>query len=62
MQRVGIASGLSQPSNDRDNDRTGLGLRHYGESGLSGTIEWNTVLRRDHYDEDNINLLIGADF
>ncbi|MEM7254537.1 MAG: autotransporter outer membrane beta-barrel domain-containing protein, partial [Pseudomonadota bacterium] len=40
----------------------GFGLRFFGGNGISGTLEYNTVIGRDDYDEDSINFLFRAEF
>ncbi|MCH9675056.1 MAG: autotransporter domain-containing protein [Gammaproteobacteria bacterium] len=40
----------------------GMGVRFFSEGGLSGSVEYSTILGRDNYDEDSINLLLRADF
>lgn len=58
---VTVAPGLAQPSDDRDDFQLGLGLRFYGNKGLSSNFEWTTVEGRDNYDNDIYSLTVRMD-
>ncbi|MCS3904021.1 outer membrane autotransporter protein [Methylohalomonas lacus] len=44
-------------TDDDDEFRLATGLRFFANNGVSGVIEYNTILGRDHYDSHGINLI-----
>ena len=48
--------------NDKNAFRVGGGLRYFGDSGVSGSVEYNTVVGRNKADEDTLSLLIRGEF
>ena len=49
---LNFAPGVLRPSGDDDDIQLGFGLRYFGDNGLSGSLEYSTLLNRDNYDED----------
>ena len=52
LTKVGVIGG-PQPSFDDDDVLFGVGLRYFGERGLSGNFEYNTRLGREDFEEHN---------
>lgn len=61
MTEIAVTTG-PQPSNDNDNFLFGTGLRYFGNSGLSGNLEWNRRLGREDFREDIFILTLRKDF
>jgi outer membrane autotransporter protein len=57
-----VAAGIPQPANDNDDFLVGAGLRWFGESGVSASFEWNSVLGREDFSDDTFSLLLRGDF
>ncbi|NNM00627.1 MAG: autotransporter outer membrane beta-barrel domain-containing protein [Gammaproteobacteria bacterium] len=57
-----IAGTGPQPSNDRDDLLFSAGIRYFGSNNLSGFFEYNRIISRDNYEEDNFSLLLRYDF
>ncbi len=57
-----VGPGIAQPANDDDDFLVGAGLRWFGDSGLSASFEWNSVLGREDFDDNTYTFLIRADF
>jgi len=51
-----------QPSNDRDDVLMRVGVRYFGDNGITGNLEYSKRFDRDDFDEDRISLTIRADF
>jgi hypothetical protein len=56
-----VTAGIPQPANDNDDVLVGAGLRWFGESGLSASFEWNSVLGRENFSDDTISFLLRGD-
>jgi outer membrane autotransporter protein len=50
-----FAPGVAQPRNDDADLLFAVGLRYYGDDGLSGAIEYNKLIGRRNLDEDTIS-------
>lgn len=61
MTEIAVTTG-PQPANDDDDVLTGLGVRYYGQNGISGNVEWNKRLGREDFDEDIFTLSVRVDF
>ncbi len=61
ITKIAVVSG-AQPSNDRDDFLLGIGVRYFGDNGLSGNLEWNKRLGRTNFEEDIFNFSLRADF
>ena len=59
---VDYAPGVVAPSVDRTGAVMGLGVRYFGKDGITGNFEYSTVLGRDNYSEDSINMTLRAEF
>lgn len=55
-------AGATQPENDVNDILLGFGVRWYGESGVTASLEYNTVVGRDDFDSDTFNFYLRADF
>ena len=52
LTKVGVIGG-PQPAFDDDDVLVGVGLRYFGEKGLSGNLEYHTRLGREDFEEHN---------
>jgi hypothetical protein len=52
-----LAGGTAQPGDDKSDVLFGLGVRYYGANGMSGTLEYNTLLGADDIDSHSLNLI-----
>jgi len=59
---VRLAPGVPQPEDDRDGAVVGLGVRYFGGSGITGGLEYSTVVGREDFEEHIFNVIIRADF
>lgn len=59
---IAVAAGNAQPSMDRSGATLGLGMRYYGKDGVTGNLEYSTVLGRDNYSEGSLNMTLRAEF
>ncbi len=55
-------SGLNQPSDDRNDLLSALGVRYYGREGLSITAEFSKRLNRANLKEENLSVMGRWDF
>lgn len=51
-----------QPTNDPNDLLFTTGVRFFGESGVTGNLEYSKRFLRDNFDEDRISLTIRADY
>lgn len=57
-----VGAGIPQPANDNDDVSVGLGIRWYGDTGISAAVEWSSVLGREDFDDSTYSFLLRADF
>ena len=62
LEEIRVAGGGAQPENDPSDFLLGFGIRWYGESGMTASFEYNTVLDRDDFDSDTFSFYLRADF
>ncbi len=60
--KVTFAPGVAAPKFDRTDVLAGFGVRYFADNGMSGSLEYSTVLGRENYSEDTIQFLIRAEF
>jgi hypothetical protein len=60
--RINFAPGVTAPNNDDDDVQLGAGLRYIGSNGLSGSLEYSTILSRSNYDEDVFSATVRWNF
>ncbi len=60
--KVAFAPGVAAPKSDRSDVLAGFGVRYFANNGISGSLEYSTVLGRENYSEDTIQFLIRAEF
>ncbi len=59
---VEVGPGQAKPSGDRDDLRLGLGLRYFGENGISALVEWSVLTGCNDIDDKSLNLTLKAEF
>ncbi len=57
-----FAPGVAAPKFDQTDVLAGFGVRYFADNGMSGSLEYSTVLGRENYSEDTIQFLIRAEF
>ena len=57
-----VTATAPQPSNDVNDALLGIGVRWFGESGMSVSFEYNTVVGCDDFDSDTFTFSFRADF
>ncbi len=60
--KISYAAGVAVPKHDPTDVLLGFGLRYFADDGLSGSIGYSTVVGRENYDEDTLQLMIRAEF
>ncbi len=58
---IGVIGPL-QPSFDDDNFLVGAGMRYFNNRGWSGSIEYNTRLDREDYEEESVVFTFRGEF
>jgi len=61
LTEIAVTTG-PQPSNDRDDVLMRVGVRYFGDNGITGNLEYSKRFGRDDFDEDRISLTVRADF
>ncbi len=59
---VAFAPGVATPKFDQTDVLAGFGVRYFADNGISGSLEYSTVLGRENYSEDTLQFLIRAEF
>ncbi len=57
-----FAAGVADPGQDKTDVLLGLGARYFGSEGMSGLVEFTSVLGRDHVEQYSISAIIRAEF
>jgi outer membrane autotransporter protein len=57
-----FAAGVPAPKSDNDDFQVNLGLRYFGDNGLSGTLEYSRLLGRANYDEGSFSANLRWNF
>ncbi len=60
-EEVKVAPGLQQPANDRSGMMVRLGMRYYGDNGVSAALEWSTNALRQDIDSNSLLLNLRVD-
>ncbi|RME35446.1 MAG: autotransporter outer membrane beta-barrel domain-containing protein [Gammaproteobacteria bacterium] len=60
-EEVRVAPGLQQPANDRSEMLVRLGMRYFGDNGISGALEWSTNALRQDIDSNTLLLNLRID-
>ncbi len=60
--KITFAPGVASPKFDQTDVLAGFGVRYFADNGISGSLEYNTVLGRENYSEDTLQFLIRAEF
>ena len=58
----GLPAGIRPQPDDDDEWQGGLGVRYFGENGVSGVLEWLRTEGRKDFDSDSVTLLVGMPF
>ena len=58
----GLPGGVQTTVNDDDEWRGGLGLRYFGASGITGSLEWLRTLGLEKFDEDAFTMTLRVPF
>ncbi len=58
----GLPGGVRTQPSDDDEWQGGLGLRYFGASGATGSVEWLRTEGRSRFDEDTVNLTVRVPF
>ncbi len=61
-EKTVLGGGVAQPENDADGVLLGIGIRFFGNHGFNGSLEYNTMLGREDFDADTINLVVRGEF
>lgn len=61
-EKIRLNPGQQQPSNDRDDVRVSAGLRYFGSNGLSGILEYSTILGRQDFSAQTLSLMLRMQF
>ena len=57
-----VSAGQAQPANDRDDVLFGVGLRYFGDHGISGSLEFNAVTGREDFESYSGTASIRVEF
>lgn len=57
-----FAAGVADPGQDKTDVLLGFGARYFGSEGMSGLVEFTSVLGRDHVEQYSISAIIRAEF
>lgn len=58
----GLPAGIRTTPSDDDDWQGGLGVRYFGSSGVSGSLEWLKTFGRDKFDEDVVTATVRVPF
>ena len=57
-----FAAGVADPGQDSTDVLLGIGVRYFGAQGLSGTIEFTSLVGRDHVEQHSLSAVLRAEF
>ena len=60
-EEVTVGTGLQQPANDRSELIYRIGMRYYGDNGISAALEWNANALRQDIDSNGLMLTLRLD-
>ncbi len=60
-EEVTVGTGLQQPANDRSELIMRVGMRYFGDNGVSAALEWNTNALRQDIDSNGLLLTLRLD-
>jgi len=58
----GLPGGVRPQPDDDDEWQGGIGVRYFGASGITGSLEWLLTEGRDEFDEDSVTLSLRVPF
>jgi len=58
----GLPAGVITRTSDDDDWMAGIGVRYFGDGGVTGSIEWLKTLGRDKFEEDSLTLTVRVPF